>query len=230
MENTEDLSIDNLKIILDNMKIGLGKRLASFYADIDQRDFYTFEDSMFMFKWVHKILNRVKNDKVHREPLMKELLRKNSTNKNNSIERLYFEIATNLAFSKYALNGGDWKTGLNYLCQANRNYGTLLGIESKTINKLIHSDEKSRIVSIRHKNDNDLLEPIKFKALNLYHDLEYRKKHNLGKSRDGFALHFLTNYGGEYFSKNSDLKNLLTLNRVRAWIKESLEMKPTSSL
>ena len=28
----------------------------------------------------------------------------------------------------------------------------------------------------------------------------------------------------------SDLKNLLTLNRVRAWIKESLEMKPTSSL
>jgi hypothetical protein len=54
MENTEDLSIDNLKIILDNMKIGLGKRLASFYADIDQRDFYTFEDSMIMFKWVHK--------------------------------------------------------------------------------------------------------------------------------------------------------------------------------
>ena len=99
----EPITLESLRTILSNRKLHFSNRVATFYADIEQRDYTYFEESMIMFKWVNEIFKEIKDDTVYLLPIRERLLKKNSSNKNNTIENIYFKIATSLAFAQHSI-------------------------------------------------------------------------------------------------------------------------------
>lgn len=189
MKEFEPIKKESLSTILSNRKLHFSNRVANFYADIEQRDYIEFEESMIIFRWAREIFKEIKDGSVYLPSIREKLLKNNLSKKNNAIENLYFKIATSLAFSQLSIKENDWDKFFYYLLEAEKLKGCIIAIQDPKIYLILQNEDRSSGAFIKHENHKQKMEPIKEQALNMYHNLEYKRKHKLN-NLSSFSRHF----------------------------------------
>lgn len=215
----EPITLESLRTILSSRKLHFSNRVAIFYADIEQRDYTYFEESMIMFKWVNEIFKEIKDDTVYLLPIRERLLKKNSSNKNNTIENIYFKIATSLAFAQHSITKSDWDKFFYYLLEAEKFKGFIIATQDPKLYRILQNEQTSKGGRTKAENNKQKTEHIRNQAISMYRDLNYRRKHNIN-SLASFARHFCVNHNRNLYQINPEIKDteLLKESTVKRWI------------
>lgn len=219
MKELKILTIDDLEVILSNSILHFSQRIAEFYAEIERRDYLDMYEYFSMFTWVDSIFGEIKNDTVYLVELRKKLLKQQSTLKNNTIENIYFKIATSLAFSKNAIKKNDIEGFFRYLLEAEKFKGSIVASQDPKLYTILLNDQTSKGGLTKAENHRKRTEDIKNHAINTYRDLNYRRKHGI-KNIAEFCRHFcrIFNEGLHKTNPNIQDSELLKESSVRRWI------------
>ncbi|MEB3754308.1 hypothetical protein [Acinetobacter sp. MD2(2019)] len=207
-----DLSINALKMVVDNRLFDISGRIEEFYKNSGCEE-DECSGGFLAFFWKQRILEDMADRTVDIKKMKKILLKQTFNKKNNQIELCYLHIVTDLMFAHYALDEEDWLGCMKHLHAASRDTGILISLQSEKVFSILDSDKKSSNAKRQHQIKKQADEPIRLKAIETYVN---RPK---GQTRNNFALRFCWEHNKNIINEDELLKE----STVKQWIKDYLK-------